>query len=416
MQLSTVDAYELSSPIEPPQERRFQGGVRRLLKRDVVLVVVGTPDGEVGYATAGASSSAMREYFEGLAHEGVADLLEGPVAEALAGRELSAAADLRGVVDGLDLPPSLHSEVVSALDVAYHDLRGKRAGASVADLLADEHDAPAPTRELPLYASAGMYMEPAGYAEQAAAVADRGFAGYKFRPGIGPERDVRTLELVRERVGDGFDVMVDAHTWWKVRDGSYPPERVDDLAREFAAFDPYWLEEPVAPDDHAGYRRLADRADVPLAGGESEESPEGLLDLARTGAVSFLQGDVRHHWGCTGCWDAVAYCADGDRDVQFVPHHFGTHLGLVANAHLVAAAPGAELLEYPVFGDDVAAMYPFPLAAELLATDLDPTDGRLTLPDGPGLGVEVDLDVVERYPYVEGPWTEFRYDGASTDD
>jgi L-alanine-DL-glutamate epimerase-like enolase superfamily enzyme len=416
MQLSTVDAYELSSPIEPPQERRFQGGVRRLLKRDVVLVVVGTPDGEVGYATAGASSSAMREYFEGLAHEGVADLLEGPVAEALAGRELSAAADLRGVVDGLDLPPSLHSEVVSALDVAYHDLRGKRAGASVADLLADEHDAPAPTRELPLYASAGMYMEPAGYAEQAAAVADRGFAGYKFRPGIGPERDVRTLELVRERVGDGFDVMVDAHTWWKVRDGSYPPERVDDLAREFAAFDPYWLEEPVAPDDHAGYRRLADRADVPLAGGESEESPEGLLDLARTGAVSFLQGDVRHHWGYTGCWDAVAYCADGDRDVQFVPHHFGTHLGLVANAHLVAAAPGAELLEYPVFGDDVAAMYPFPLAAELLATDLDPTDGRLTLPDGPGLGVEVDLDVVERYPYVEGPWTEFRYDGASTDD
>jgi L-alanine-DL-glutamate epimerase-like enolase superfamily enzyme len=416
MQLSTVDAYELSSPIEPPQERRFQGGVRRLLKRDVVLVVVGTPDGEVGYATAGASSSAMREYFEGLAHEGVADLLEGPVAEALAGRELSAADDLRGVVDGLDLPPSLHSEVVSALDVAYHDLRGKRAGASVADLLADEHDAPAPTRELPLYASAGMYMEPAGYAEQAAAVADRGFAGYKFRPGIGPERDVRTLELVRERVGDGFDVMVDAHTWWKVRDGSYPPERVDDLAREFAAFDPYWLEEPVAPDDHAGYRRLADRADVPLAGGESEESPEGLLDLARTGAVSFLQGDVRHHWGYTGCWDAVAYCADGDRDVQFVPHHFGTHLGLVANAHLVAAAPGAELLEYPVFGDDVAAMYPFPLAAELLATDLDPTDGRLTLPDGPGLGVEVDLDVVERYPYVEGPWTEFRYDGASTDD
>lgn len=416
MQLSTVDAHELSSPIEPPQERRFQGGVRRLLKRDVVLVVVGTPDGEVGYATAGASSSAMREYFEGLAHEGVADLLEGPVADALAGRELSAADDLRGVVDGLDLPPSLHSEVVSALDVAYHDLRGKRAGASVADLLADEHDAPAPTRELPLYASAGMYMEPAGYAEQAAAVADRGFVGYKFRPGIGPERDVRTLELVRERVGDGFDVMVDAHTWWKVRDGSYPPERVDDLAREFAAFDPYWLEEPVAPDDHAGYRRLADRADVPLAGGESEESPEGLLDLARTGAVSFLQGDVRHHWGYTGCWDAVAYCADGDRDVQFVPHHFGTHLGLVANAHLVAAAPGAELLEYPVFGDDVAAMYPFPLAAELLATDLDPTDGRLTLPDGPGLGVEVDLDVVERYPYVEGPWTEFRYDGASTDD
>jgi L-alanine-DL-glutamate epimerase-like enolase superfamily enzyme len=134
------------------------------------------------------------------------------------------------------------------------------------------------------------------------------------------------------------------------------------------------------------------------------------------GAVSFLQGDVRHHWGYTGCWEAVAYCADPDRDVQFVPHHFGTHLGLVANAHLTAAAPGAALLEYPVFGDDVAAMYPFPLAAELLATDLDLSDGRLRLPDGPGLGVEVDVDVVDRYPYVEGPWTEFRYDDESVDD
>jgi L-alanine-DL-glutamate epimerase-like enolase superfamily enzyme len=82
----------------------------------------------------------------------------------------------------------------------------------------------------------------------------------------------------------------------------------------------------------------------------------------------------------------------------------------VANAHLTAAAPESELLEYPVFGDDTAGMYPFPLAEEILLEPLDIEDGVLTVPDGPGLGVEVDTDVLERYPHIDGPWTEFHYD------
>jgi L-alanine-DL-glutamate epimerase-like enolase superfamily enzyme len=124
--------------------------------------------------------------------------------------------------------------------------------------------------------------------------------------------------------------------------------------------------------------------------------------------VRFLQGDVRHHRGFTGCWKAVEFCVG--RDVTFVPHQFGTQLGLVANAHLTAAAPGAELLECPVFGTDTAGMYPFRLAEEILEDDLAIADGHLTVPDGPGLGVEIDTDVLDRYPHVEGPWTEFHYE------
>jgi L-alanine-DL-glutamate epimerase-like enolase superfamily enzyme len=404
MRLVDVTAYTLSSPIDPPQDREFLGGVRRLLKRDAVLVVVEAADGAVGYAPAGASSSAMREYFEGASHDDFASVLEAEVAPHVLGEEIESADRLHDLAERADLPTALEAKAIAALDVAFHDLLGKERGVPVYELLADGGDV---TTTLPLYASAGMYMEPEGYAEQAAAIQDRGFGGYKYRPGLGIEEDLRTLELIRERVGPEMDVMVDAHTWWKLGEQSYGFDATVDLIEEMAAYDPYWVEEPVEPADHDAYRRLAEATDVPLAGGESEETPEGLIALADTG-VRFLQGDVRHHRGFTGCWRAVEHCVG--RDVTFVPHQFGTHLGQVANAHLTAAAPEAELLEYPVFGTDTAGMYPFPLAEDILVDDLDIADGRMTVPDGPGLGVEVDMDVLEAYPHVEGPWTEFRYE------
>lgn len=406
MRVSRVEAHELTSPIEPPQKRAFLGGSRRLLKRDVVLVALETADGAVGYAPAGATSSAMREYFEDASHSSFGDVLEESIGAELVGETLDGPDDVRAAVECADLPELLASQAAAALDVAYHDLWGREVGAPIYDLLAtDEADV---TTRLPLYASAGMYMEPEGYAEQATAIQERGYGGYKYRPGLGIEEDLRTLKLIREAVGPDMNVMVDAHTWWKLGDLSYSREEVVGLVNAMAEYDPYWVEEPVPPADYDAYSDLAAQTDVPLAGGESEESPAGLLALAETGAVSFLQGDVRHHGGYTGCWEAVEYCAG--RNVTYAPHNFGTDLGLVANAHLTAAAPEAELLEDAVFGDDTAGMYPFPLAEDILVDDLDRTDGHLVVPDGPGLGVEVNVDVLAEYPYVEGPWTEFSYD------
>jgi len=282
----------------------------------------------------------------------------------------------------------------------------------VYELLAEEYGTD-PTTELDLYASAGMYMDPEGYVEQAEVIANLGLFGYKYRPGIGAADDRRTVESLSEALSS-CEVMLDCHTWWKLGE-SYGRETVRDLVAHADAHGAYWVEEPVEPDDREGYVDLAGTG-ASLAGGESEPTPESLVELAETGAVGFLQGDVRHHEGFTGCQEAVELCA-GRKDIEFVPHNFGTWIGLAANAHLVAAAPDATLVEYPLFegdplfdADPDPGMYPFDLAFDLIEGRPVVDDGVLAVPDDPGLGVDVDMDVVDEYPFVDGPWTEFRYD------
>lgn len=411
MEIADVRGYALSSPIEPVQEREFYGGVRRLLKRDIVLVVIETPDGERGVAPAGASSSAMREYFEGESQATFADLIEREIAPLLEGTSVDQVEDIHAQIDAADLPERVQHEAVAALDVAFHDLLGKQTGTPIYELLSERFDTD-PMTTIPMYASAGMYMEPEGYAKQADIIDQLGFFGYKYRPGLGPKDDLRTIDSIRNRVDDA-EIMIDAHTWWKMDGQSYDQDTVSDIVEYAATRDAYWIEEPVAPDDYDGYADLS-KFDVSLAGGESEESPDGLLALARTGAVDFLQGDVRHHRGYTGCSHAIEYCLEND--VEFVPHNFGTWLGLTANAHLVAAAPDVGLLEYPIFESDPAlaakedpGMYPFELAFDIINEEISVEQGSLQIPDEPGLGVTVDWDVIEEYPHIDGPWTEFIY-------
>lgn len=413
MRITDVRGFALSSSIDPPQDRHFHGGTRRLLKRDVVLTVVETTDGLRGAATAGATSSAMREYFEGDSQGTFADVLENEVADALEGGEINEITDAHDLIEATVLPDRLKTKAISALDVALYDILGKELGTPVYELLHEQYEnPPEPTTDLPLYASSGMYMEPERFAEQAGYVEEAGFFGYKYRPGTGPDADCRTINLVSETL-DETEMMLDSHTWWKLEDG-YGDETVNEIVAYADEKGAYWVEEPVSPDDYAGYERLAETG-AALAGGESEASPDGLLALGETGAVDFLQGDVRHHCGFTGCQRAIEFCRG--RDVEFVPHNFGTWFGLLANAHLVAAAPEVDLVEYPIFDNDPLVdasgdpgMYPFDLAFDIIKGQPPVENGRLTVSNKPGLGIEVDLNVVEEYPFIEGPWTEFHYE------
>lgn len=406
MRITDVEAHVLSSPIDPPQVRSFHGGTRKILKRDAILATVETSDGTVGYAPGLATSSAMKEFFSDLTQESVTKLINNIMSVTLQDQEFEDPEEVSVTIEGENLPDELLWQAKSIIDVALYDIVGKVHGTPIYELLGNDDDI---TQTLSLYASGGMYMSPEEYAEEARQIADEGYFGYKYRPGIGPEGDREAIDRIVEEVGDEIEVMADAHTWWKMGESSYDPDTVQALVDYFNERGVYWVEEPVEPSAYDSYQSLGEQTDAVLAGGESEESPESLIELADTQAVDFLQGDVRHHGGYSGCWNVVKHCAE--QDITFVPHNFGTNLGLVANGHLTAADPENSLLEYPVYGDETyPGMYPYPVAEEILETDLDIVDGTLRMPDGPGLGVDINTDIIEDYPQIEGPWTEFHYD------
>jgi L-alanine-DL-glutamate epimerase-like enolase superfamily enzyme len=235
-----------------------------------------------------------------------------------------------------------------------------------------------------------------------------------MRPALGPEQDVETVRLMREAVGPDFDLMVDAHTWWRMGDRSYTPDMVEQLAGAMAEYDIAWLEEPMPPDDHAAYLKLKEKDLVPLASGEHEPSEERYLDLILSQAVDYVQMDVC----CQGGF-ALGRRLLGEiarQGLRFAFHSWGTALEVVAAAHVGICWPDqvVEWLEYPCYAaNGRKGMYPFPLAAEMLKDPLEVDHGDLIVPRTAGLGVTVDESIVERYPWVPGPWSFFRIDSPA---
>jgi len=236
-----------------------------------------------------------------------------------------------------------------------------------------------------------------------------GFPAYKYRPALGPEEDLRTVRLMREATGPGFGIMIDAHSWWRMGDKSYSFDTIASLAREIATFGPVWLEEPLPPDDHAAYRKLKGLGILPIATGEHEQDEAGFADLIRTRAADYIQMDVCCQGGfAMGRRVCEALAKEG---LRFAFHSWGTTLEVLAAAHFGICFPEkvVEWLEYPCHANfGRKGMYPFPLADEILAAPLDIKDGVLSVPKGPGLGVEVNERVIEKYPWIPGPWSFFK--------
>jgi L-alanine-DL-glutamate epimerase-like enolase superfamily enzyme len=390
MKISSVDAYLLSCPFDPPIELPYFGGDRRLLKRDAMLIRVETDSGHVGWAPGQPTEKTKAA---------IDDIIE----PFLKGHHVGDPDALRILFRSGPGKDEWLYKIYCAVELAFYDLLGKAHGAPVSEFVGGRM-----RDRIRLYGSAGMYMSPEAYAEEAAAIAELGFRAYKMRPAAGPAEDLRTVKLMREAVGPAVDLMIDAHTWWRMGDKSYSAEQVENLARQFADYDVAWLEEPLPPHDHEAYRNLKEAGYVPIASGEHEPSDERYLDLILTSAVDYVQMDVV----CQGGY------ASGRRifpeiakmDLRFAFHSFGTALEVIAAAHLGICYPETvvEWLEYPCYQTSSSAgMYPFPLAADILKDPLKLDHGDLIVPREPGWGVEVNTDVIEKYPWIPGPWSTF---------
>ena len=360
-----------------------------------MVVRIKTQDGAVGYAPGPASEDAVRK-------------IEKEIAPHLLGQKLVDPSHF--VEDMLDKYGDTIWSTAGAVEVALYDLWGKANQCSVTDFFGGRKQ-----ESVSCYGSAGMYQTAEKYAEEAAAVCELGFEAYKYRPALGPAEDLRTVELMREAVTSEVGLCLDAHAWWRMGDRSYSPAIVEFLAEAIAMHDITWLEEPLPVEDRDAYAKIKSLGYVDIAAGEHEKDFLGFRSLLGRDCVDIVQADVSHHGGFSGISKIIDLCER--RFATFAFHNWGTALETVVDALIGSCFPRqtARWLEYPQYAHrDKRVMYPFPLSDELVPEAPVPVDGELPLPDGYGLGVEVNEEVFSKYPYQKGPWSKFEIDSPKS--
>ncbi len=391
MKITRVQSFLLSSPLPEPLHLPFYGGERVIMKRDAMLIRVEVDNGLVGFAPGPGSE---------LAHNAINTLIR-PFLE---GRTLADTDALRvQFTDAMAQGGPQLLKVYCAVEIALFDLLGKAYGVPVSEIVGGR------VRDhIRLYGSAGMYMTPEQYAEEADIVANLGFPAYKMRPGIGPDQDLKAIRRVREALGQGLGLMVDGHTWWRMGDRSTLLSRCANWRKPWPRRISRGSKEPLPPEDHEAYRRLREEEIVPVASGEHEHDEKGFLDLILLNSVDYVQMDVICQGGFTMA--RRIFHEIEKEGLSFAFHSWGTALEVMAAAHLGVCWPEhvVEWLEYPVYEEGV--LYPFPLATEILKDPLNIERGELAVSREPGLGVAIDMTVVDRYPWIPGPWSTFRID------
>jgi D-galactarolactone cycloisomerase len=367
----------LSAPVADPVQMSFS----QLSARNMVLVeleaegVTGVGESWVNYP-----AWAATERLATLEH-GVLPLLAGlDVADpAEVQRELIA--HLEPVARQWGAPGPVW-QALSAIDIALWDLRARTEGVPVAALLTDADPAP----HVPVYASG---VGPTDVEDLCAAATEAGIAAVKARVGFGRDRDEVTLSRVRAAVPAGTQLLVDANQAWSVAEAA-------EFCGWAAGYDVSWLEEPVSGNRLADLCALRRTVDVPLACGENLYGLEEFGRYAGSGAIGMIQPDLTKSGGFTV---AAALMERLPAGVVASPHCYGGGIVTAASLHLAAAHPAAVWVELDA--------HPNPLRDALVGDRLRARAGVIDVPLEPGLGVELDRDVVDRY-LVDRRECEFR--------
>jgi D-arabinonate dehydratase len=269
----------------------------------------------------------------------------------------------------------LTTRAISAIDIGLWDLRAKVAGLPLYKLLGGYRD------RVPAYIAGGYYQEGKGLeqlAEEMVEYVSWGARAVKMKIGaLSIREDVERVRTVREAIGPDVKLLIDANC-------AYRYYEAVQLARQVQEYDPFWFEEPVAPDDYEGFRKLAEKTTIPLATGENEYTRYGFRDLIAQRAVPILNADAKILGGVTEFMKVAALAQAYDLDIA-------PHGAQEIHVHLVAAIVNGLILEfYPVRFDPMRAeIYPHPLELN--------DDGTVSPPDVPGVGVDVNDEALQPY-------------------
>ena len=275
------------------------------------------------------------------------------------------------------------THTISGIDIALWDLLGKACGQPVGRLMGGRY-----RERVRPYASLLM-REPEQMADQLLPVKQQGFQAFKIGWGPFGRRDDRTDEAIvraaREAIGPDSLLMVDAGASDAFWPGSY--KWALRAAEMLAEYDVYWFEEPLHPDALSDYVALRRVARVPIAGGEVLTRRQSFAPWLEAGAFDIVQPDVTKCGGLSEqrriAWKAA------EHGVRFIPHGWNTTVGLASDLQIASAFPGTTLVEY---------LTGSPFIDELCASEwrLD-SDGMLPIPDGPGLGIELNIDALNEF-------------------
>jgi L-alanine-DL-glutamate epimerase-like enolase superfamily enzyme len=268
--------------------------------------------------------------------------------------------------------PGPLAQSIAGVDIALWDLAARRAGVPLWRMLGGI----AP--RVRVYASG---LNPDSPEALAAARRREGYRAFKLKVGFGIERDVANLAALRAALGGDAELMADANQAWSL-------EEAKQAASKLEAFDLKWLEEPLRADrPWSEWRALASKTRIPLAAGENLAGEASFEAAVGAGGLRVMQPDIAKWGGFSGCLPvAKKILAAG---LRFCPHYLGGGVGLLASAHLLAAAGGDGALEVDANPNPLRTLTCGPLARV--------ADGAATLTNDPGLGSAPELDSLREF-------------------
>jgi L-alanine-DL-glutamate epimerase-like enolase superfamily enzyme len=272
-------------------------------------------------------------------------------------------------------------EAMAGIDIALWDILGKTAGLPIYQLLGGKRK-----DKIRLYASIGNGAQNpiADQVKKAVAAVVQGYTAVKMRmewssraTDVNPFKDWELLSRVRKEIGDQVDLYYDANNGLSVATAIRLGRRFQDELNVLH------YEEPIAQHDYAGYAEVCAALDMAVAAGEHEYTVWQFRDLIERARVDVVQPDLVKAAGLTECV-RIAHLAQAHGKV-LVPHQTQQTIGHTANVHYLAAFDNsAHAQEYSWVPDRAAQLW------KLFRLDLSPKGGYATLPDGPGLGLELD--------------------------
>jgi L-rhamnonate dehydratase len=272
--------------------------------------------------------------------------------------------------------PVMH--VMSGIDMAIWDIMGKATGKPVHKLLGGSY-----VDKVRAYASALMPENGEAVKKMVESYISQGFTAIKL--GWGPlgydvHFDIGLIQSARQAAGDQVEIMVDIGKRYRLKQAMY-------VAKALEQLNIYWLEEPLPAEDYIGYKRLAESTTMRIATGEEESGRLAFARLIKETHVDVIQPDVSRCGGLTEAKKIAILAAD--QNILCVPHAFKTGVLVAASIHLIAAIPNAPFLEFSVTDSAIRK--------ELLIDPFTQKDGFVEVPQKPGLGIELNLDVIKKY-------------------